>query len=66
MPEVPRMVSHMHFLEPDNLADMVAGMAVDMVVGIVFLIPWFVPEGKQQEGYASSSQKKRRNYNECH
>lgn len=58
MPEVLRMVTHMHFLEPDNLVDMVAGTAVDMVVGIVSLIPWLVSEGKQQAGYASSSQKR--------
>jgi hypothetical protein len=57
MPAVPQMVSHMHFLEPDNLAGMAAGMAVDTVV-VVSLIPWFVSEGEQQVGYASPSRKK--------
>jgi hypothetical protein len=64
MPEVPQMVSHMQFLEPDNLADMVAdmvaGMAVDTVVGVVSLIPWFVSEGERQEEYASSSRRKQK------
>jgi hypothetical protein len=44
---VPLVVSHRHFLEPDNLADMVAGMVDDMVVGVVALVSCFVSEGGQ-------------------